>query len=135
MRGATRFDCRISRCLRLIDWAPDGESLVCDAGSELVIVSKTGDIVLRMDPQMAAWEPHFSHDGSEIYFIGGRVAEGGIWSMPVTGGEPTRLVAFDDPSLSVRPGVGFPLLTVGPDHFYLTISEYESDIYVMDLEY
>ncbi len=26
-------------------------------------------------------------------------------------------------------------LTVGPDRFYLSISEYEGDIYVMDLEY
>ncbi len=53
-----------------------------------------------------------------------------MWLVPVTGGEATQLVAFDDPSLSV-----FNTLTVGPDHFYLTISEYESDIYVMDLEY
>ncbi len=53
--------------------------------------------------------------------------------MPATGGEPKRLVAFDDSS----PGgqMGGHSLTVGPDHFYLTISEYESDIYVMDLEY
>ncbi len=51
-------------------------------------------------------------------------------TTPVTGGEATQLVAFDDPSRSV-----FTALTVGPDHFYLTISEYESDIYVMDLEY
>ncbi len=51
-------------------------------------------------------------------------------SFPVTGGDATQLVAFDDPSLSV-----YPALTVGADHIYLTISEYESDIYVMDLEY
>jgi hypothetical protein len=54
----------------------------------------------------------------------------GLWSLPVTGREARQLVAFDDPSRSV-----FPALSVGPDHFYLTISEYESDIYVMDLEY
>jgi Tol biopolymer transport system component len=112
-------------------WAPDSESLVCRERSELVIVSRSGDIVSRIDPQMAFSEPHFSHDGSEIYFIGGRK---GIWSMPVTGGGPTRLVAFDNPSL-VSPVFAFPSLTVGPDHFYVTFSEYESDIYVMDLEY
>ena len=54
----------------------------------------------------------------------------GVWSFPVTGGEATQLVAFDDPSLSI-----FEELTIGADHFYLTISEYESDIWVMDLEY
>ena len=44
--------------------------------------------------------------------------------------EATQRVAFDDPSLSV-----YNRLTVGPDRFYLSISEYESDIYVMDLEW
>ncbi len=52
------------------------------------------------------------------------------WDRIPSEGRPTQLVAFDDPSLSV-----FDVLTVGADHFYLTISEYESDIYVMDLEY
>jgi TolB protein len=113
------------------DWAPDGESLVCDAGSELVIVSKTGEMVTRFDPQMNFAAPRFSPDGSEVYFLvqRGRPAVG-VSSFPVTGGDATQLVAFDDPSLSV-----YPALTVGADHFYLTISEYESDIYVMDLEY
>ena len=112
------------------DWAPDGESLVCDAGSELVIVSKTGEVVTRFDPQMNPSVPHFSPDGSEVYFIVRSGPAVGVWSFPVTGGEATQLVAFDDPSLSV-----WPRLTVGPDRFYITISEYESDIYVMDLEY
>jgi hypothetical protein len=39
-------------------------------------------------------------------------------------------VAFDDPSVAVQ---GY--LTVGPEHLYLTIAEYESDIWVMDLEW
>ncbi len=55
--------------------------------------------------------------------------------MPVAGGEPTKLVAFDDPSLTVLNSSAVHSLTVGPDRFYVTISEYESDIYVMDLEY
>jgi dipeptidyl aminopeptidase/acylaminoacyl peptidase len=114
------------------DWAPDGESLVCDTGPELVIVSKTGEVVTRFDPQMGPNRPHFSHDGSEVYSLLYGPAPGapGVWSFPVTGGEATQLVAFDDPSLSV-----FNMLTVGADRFYLTISEYESDIYVMDLEW
>ena len=29
----------------------------------------------------------------------------------------------------------FNTLTVGPDRFYLSISEYDSDIYVVDVEY
>ncbi len=46
------------------------------------------------------------------------------------GGDATKVVAFDDPSLTV-----LGTITVGPENLYLTISEYESDIYVMDLEY
>ena len=118
------------RCI-FPDWAPDGESLVCGAGSELVIVSKTGEAVTRFDPQMPSRKPRFSPDGSEVYFLVLSGPAPGVWSFPVTGGEATQLVAFDDPSLSVLDFV----LTVGPDRFYLTISEYESDIYVMDLEY
>jgi Tol biopolymer transport system component len=121
----TDFGCRTP------DWAPDGESLVCDAGSELVIVSKTGEVVTRFDPQMNPSVPHFSPDGSEVYFLVLSGPAPGVWSVPIRGGEATQLVAFDDPSLSIWGGA----LTVGPDHFYLTISEYESDIYVMDLEY
>ena len=79
--------------------------------------------------------PLFSSDGSAIYFFGRPTDEWGIWSMPVAGGEPTRLVAFDDPSLTVLASQAVRSLSVGPDRFYITISEYESDIYVMDLEY
>jgi TolB protein len=113
------------------DWSPDGESLVCEVGQEFVIVSKTGEAVTRFDPQMNPSVPHFSPDGSEVYFLVRSGPAVGVWSVPVTGGEATQLVAFDDPSLSVF----WTALTVGPDHFYLTISEYESDVYVMDLEY
>jgi len=113
------------------DWAPDGESLVCYTGSELVIVSKTGDVVTRFDPQMNPSELHFSPDGSEVYLLVVFGPAPGVWSFPVTGGEATQLVAFDDPSLSV---LDFAF-TVGADRFYITISEYESDIYVMDLEW
>jgi len=115
------------------DWASDGKSLLCDAGLEFVVVSKSGDVLSRVDPLMVFRSPRFSSDGSTIYFLGAPRNEWGIWSMPATGGKPNRLVAFDDPSLTVyKAGHS---LTVGPDHFYVTISEYESDIYVMDLEY
>ena len=78
---------------------------------------------------ISAISPRYSRDGSTIYFIGSFLeASGeqsqGVWSIPVTGEEATQLVAFDDPSLNV-----FPALTVGPDNFYLAISEYESDIW------
>jgi hypothetical protein len=39
------------------------------------------------------------------------------------------LAAFDDPWLEQDYG-----FTVGTDRFYLTLSEYEGDIWVMDVE-
>jgi Tol biopolymer transport system component len=144
-------------CL-LYDWAPDGESLVCKSRSDLrmfgqgspdaldviVIISKTGEIVSRLDPdvpvartltEVRSLYPHFSADGSEIYFFRRPADEWGIWSMPVAGGELTKLVAFDDPTFTVLTHAWDNPLTVGPDRFYLTIAQYESDIWVMDLDW
>ena len=109
--------------------------MVCDTQLDFVVVSKAGNIVSRLDPRMEYNQARFSSDGSEIYFFGRRTDEWGIWSIPVAGGQPTMLVAFDDPSLQVFLGHKLHSLTVGPDRFYVTISQYESDIYVMDLEY
>jgi len=39
-------------------------------------------------------------------------------------------VAFDDPALTVTNS-----LTVGADRLYLTVARYESDIWVLDLEW
>jgi dipeptidyl aminopeptidase/acylaminoacyl peptidase len=126
------------------EWAPDGESLVCKTWADFAIVSKTGEIVSRLDPhvpvarnlgEMGFSCPRYSADGSEIYFFGRPTDEWGIWSMPVAGGEPIRLVAFDDPSLTLLSRYNACALTVGPDRFYVTISQYESDIWVMDLDW
>ncbi len=50
--------------------------------------------------------------------------------MPAAGGAPRLVVAFDDPAL-----VAFGVLSVGPDRLYLTVSEYESDIWVANLRW
>jgi hypothetical protein len=75
--------------------------------------------------------PQYAPDGSMIYFRGVQEdGSRGIWRVSPAGGSPTRVVAFDDPAVSVVAG-----FTVGPDLFYLTIAEYESDIWVMDLDW
>jgi Tol biopolymer transport system component len=118
-----------------VSWAPDGASLVCYAGAELVRVSRDGDVIARYRwPAGLRHEwgvPEFSRDGSRIYLVsvyedGSR----GLWWFPADGGEPTKVVAFDDPTKHA-PG----MFSLGPDRIYLTIAEYESDIYVMDLEW
>ncbi len=118
------------------EWAPDGESLVCRTGNGgWVRVSMDGEILSRKDasPVTVSYfsTPVFSPDGSRLY-LSGTHEDGsrGIWWVPADGGEATMVVAFDDPSLVV-----FSQLTVGPEAFYLTIAEYESDIWVMDLDW
>jgi Tol biopolymer transport system component len=118
------------------DWAPDGASLVCDAaGNSFARVSTDGDVRSRYgfsDPVLIRTvRPQFSHDGSRVYFIASDVdGVRGVWWIPADGGEATTVVVFDDPSLTV-----LDMMTVGAEHLYLTIAEYESDIWVMDVEW
>jgi serine/threonine-protein kinase len=121
------------------DWAPDGASMVCNAEEEgagrWARVSRDGEVLSRYNARRAGIRgfpaPRFSADGSRIYFTANHEdGSRGVWWIPTEGGDPTKVVAFDDPSLTV-PG----FFSVGPENIYLTIAEYESDIWVMDLEW
>jgi Tol biopolymer transport system component len=118
------------------NWAPDGASLACYAGGPMwVRVSRDGEILSRYDASTLGLQTigylKFSPDGSRVYFLATHPdGSEGVWWIPANGGDATKVVAFDDPSLTV-----FNAITVGPEDLYLTISEYESDIWVMDLEW
>jgi len=119
------------------EWAPDGASLLCDTQGGWARVSTDGEVLVSYDPSSVGIvfsnSPLFSTDGSRIYFVGDD-EDGwrGVWWIPANGGDATKVVAVavDDPGLDV-PGY----FTVGEDILYLTIAEYESDIWVMDLEW
>jgi eukaryotic-like serine/threonine-protein kinase len=70
-----------------------------------------------------------SLDGSTLYASAihedGRK---GIWAIPAARGEPRRVIADDDPAL-----VDTGWLSVGPGRIYLTVAEYESDVWVAKL--
>jgi serine/threonine-protein kinase len=127
----TDFDCAYA------DWAPDGSGLVCDVHREgvVVLISPKGEVLQRYDPSEHGLrdfsQPEFSPDGSRIYMFG-REMDGspGIWWIPSGGRKPTKAVALDDSSRTVE-----EYLTVGPERLYFTVGEYESDIWVMDLEW
>ena len=53
----------------------------------------------------------------------------GLWWMPVNGGDATTVFADDDPELMA---FGF---SIGSGNVYFLITEWESDIWVMDLEW
>ena len=123
-------------------WAPDGSGILCGVpdASVLMLVSPTGSVLWRYDltaRNHLAWgdpssaDVRYSSDGSTIYFAA-RNDDGrdGVWALPAGGGEAHLVVSFDDPSVTER---GF--LSVGPDRLYVTVSQYESDIWVANLEY
>ena len=99
-------------------------------------MSRDGEVLSRYDPSTAGlqwrrWNLQFSPDGSRIYVLATHEdGSEGVWWIPAGGGEATEMVAFEHPSLTV---LGWP--TIGEENIYLTIAEYESDIWVMDLEW
>jgi len=124
----------------LYDWAPDNRGVLCDAHPELALVSRSGEVLERYDPLTAGLtgfqSARFSRDGSRIYFVGTQEdGSKGVWWVPSEGGDASKVVAFDDPSLSVYDIFWRPPLTVGAEDLYLTFSDYDSDIWVMDLEW
>jgi hypothetical protein len=120
------------------DWAPDGSGVLCDTMRDLVLVSPQGREVWRRDIaatyglKLISGTSRYSRDGGTIYGSGDhRDGRRGVWAIPVAGGTPRLVVAFDDPALANAYGV----LSVGPDRLYLTVAQYESDIWVMNLQY
>lgn len=72
----------------------------------------------------------FSRDGSTIYAAGwGTDGAEGVWAIPIHGGPPRLVIAFDDIDF-----VGMRWLSVGPDRLYLTVQQGEIDIWVADVQ-
>jgi len=125
------------------DWAPDGSGALVpgrirDPHSTWVFVSPQGRMVWRRDLAatygitLFSGYARYSGDGRTIYAAGEqRDGRRGVWAIPVGGGAPRLVVAFDDPALA-NPGGA---LSVGPDRLYLTVAEYESDIWVAKLNW
>jgi serine/threonine-protein kinase len=117
-------------------WAPDGSGLLCRSGNppELVLVSPSGTVLWRRDLAAAGLTGvgllTFSEDGSTIYLGATRAGRDGIWALPRAGGEPRPVVLFDDPRLTALGGA----ISVRRERLYLTVAQYESDIWVMDLK-
>jgi hypothetical protein len=105
------------------------------AAASLVLVSREGQDLWRYDLARGGLElkslyQRFSRDGSTIY-AWGRHEDGmeGIWAIPLQGGKPSLVVAYDDPE-----SYASVWLTVGPDHLYVSVRQAEIDIWVADVE-
>jgi len=122
------------------DWAPDGSALLCKRAGNLALVSPRTGKVLRSDLASASpltlfpgiIFPRFSRDGRTVFAPAtDRDGRRGVWAIPLAGGPARLVIAFDDPALVNFAGI----MSVGPDQLYLTIAEYESDIWVAKLRW
>jgi hypothetical protein len=103
----------------------------------MAIVARSGEVedIYEIDGGFAS--AAYSPDGSRIFFwrygLDGSVE---MRSIPSGGGAAFSVVVLDDRTKEM-PGllIGAPALTVGPKNLYVTISEYDSDIWVADLEW
>ncbi len=119
-------------------WSPDGERIsYCRIGmSQVWTVTLDGQESLLFDGQASGltdvmW-PDWSLDGRHIYFTANdSTGVGGLYVVPVEGGRAREVVRFDGPARAV--GILFAF-TLADDRVYFTISEYESDIWVADVE-
>jgi len=121
------------------DWAPDGSGVLCNWGGSLFLVSLQKRVLWRRDLVALGFQriygsyTRFSRDGRTLYLTG-RYRDGriGVWAVPVSGGPPRLVVAFDDPGL-VLPYLA--TLSVGRDRLYLPVAEYQSNIWVAKLKW
>lgn len=125
-------------------WAPNGSGLLCRGdhtaaydGKDLVFISRQGRELWRRNiiPTSGlvdfGWR-HDARDGRTIYVPGiHRDGSQGVWAIPVAGRAPRLVIAFDDPALA-NPS---PDLSVGADRLYLTVAQYESNIWVANLHW
>jgi Tol biopolymer transport system component/DNA-binding SARP family transcriptional activator len=117
-------------------WAPDGSGVLCKAEQKptLFFVSAGGRVLWTRDlPGLAPLgEARYSRDGSTVYAVDiASDSRYGVWAIADGGRGAARLaIAFDDPA-----HIGMEFLSVGPDRLYLSVAEYESDIWVATLRY
>jgi len=135
LHGAWHEPVRVWPCPQPPEASPDGRGLLCLLGSTLELRALDGRVLWRRD--LAATSrltlsgslQLFSRDGRTVYSWGVRDGRRGVWGIPVPAGEPRLVVAFDDPALDPF------LFSIGPDRLYLTVSQYESDIWVAKLKW
>ena len=117
-------------------WARDGSGALI-RGRTWRFVSRQGKVLWSRDLAatsgltLTSFSPRGSRDGRTIYAAGvHRDGRRGVWAIPVAGGTPRLVVAFDDPALANLGNV-----SVGPDRLYLTVADHQSDIWVANLRY
>ena len=116
----------VEDAIELTNWAPDGNNILCfgNLRGRILQISRAGEVDTVIRP--VGYRP-FSARLDSLGHVG-------IWSNPVPGGERNLLLLTENPSQLIARGLdhGF---SVDRENFYLSVAEYESDIWVMDLEW
>jgi Tol biopolymer transport system component/predicted Ser/Thr protein kinase len=110
-------------------WSPDGRLIAFNQfGNGLFVISPEGGEAHRLVHHQNRVFPAWSPDSQTVYYKT-RDPEGAIWSIPAAGGEPKLLVGIDDP---LRTSTRHEFATDG-DQLFFTLTEHESDVWVMEL--
>ena len=114
--------------------SPDGRLVAFGNSDGLWVVATDGSGTRSVLSGSLSCQPRFSRDGSAIYcsssFYGGNPTNAGFWVVPVSGGQPRPLVDFDDPSRSRM----YPRFGSDGRKFFFSLTEFESDLWLMELE-
>ena len=118
-------------------WSPDGRLIACPCREGLVVLPATGGpgrlLVPAPSPTFiarSARQPQWSPDSRLIYYLTADSAGvHGVSVVPATGGAARVVVRFDDPT---RPWHRYGFL-VSRDHFYFTLGDLQSDIWVAEI--
>jgi serine/threonine-protein kinase len=119
-------------------WSPDGRRIAftstLSGGSLYMVPSDSGPAVTLVDatrPGMpSAGQPHFSADGKAVLFLSYDASGmASIWSVPVTGGEPRRVLELNDPA---RP-VYRPYWALGAGRIFIIVQEQQTETWVVDM--
>jgi len=99
----------------------------------MALFSRSGELIWQWTADgFAGWtQPRFSADGATIYFWAGDGAGvAGLWSISAAGAGLRQVIVSGEEPLWADP----LSLSVGSDRIYLAVTEFQSDIWVMDLE-
>ncbi|HSF18639.1 MAG TPA: protein kinase [Vicinamibacteria bacterium] len=109
-------------------WSPDGRHIAYFSEGVSVIPAEGG--TPRRITNFGN-RPMWSKDSRTIYFREAPPSErAGIWSVSLSGGDPQLCVVFDDPTRQPY----FPEWSSDGETFYFTLTEFESDVWVMEFE-
>jgi Tol biopolymer transport system component len=116
----------------LAKWSPDGRYIAYLSGG-IRIMAPSGGVAKLIVPRQPSFAPEYmawSSDSQTIYFKArDENNRAGFWSVPVSGGPPRHLVRFDD---AARPSPRFEF-AADDREFFFTMSERDSDIWLLDL--